>query len=451
MHIHIIAIAGSIMHNLALALQAEGHRVSGSDDVIREPSKSRLLTANLLPESEGWFPDKISSQLDCVIVGMHAKPDNPELKKAKELKLPVYSFPQFLYEHAKNKQRIAICGSHGKTTITAIILHVLKGLSIPFDYAVGAQVPGFDCMVKLSDDAPILIVEGDEYPTSPEDSRPKFLVYQPHIIAISGIAWDHFNVYPTEESYVYAFERLLKQLPKAGFCVYNDEDKTLLQIVKKYIDPEKHYLHPYETPFYKYRGSLTELKMAGEKGVTMLFGAHNLSNIAAAWNVCKLLAIEPQEFLAQLATFRGASMRLETIYQSDSLTIIRDFAHSPSKVQASVQAVLERFDKKNVIAVLELHTFSSLNKEFLHQYKKTLKPIKRKIVLVDENVLKQKSIPILSKEDIWTAFDDKEIWVVTNALDLQHTIQKNLTTKSVLLLMSSGNLAGFDWTSIIPT
>lgn len=445
MKVHFIAVGGSVMHNLAIALHAQGHTVSGSDDEIYDPAKTRLAKLGLMPDKEGWDESRIHADLDAVVVGMHAKKDNPELLKAHELGIKVYSFPAFIFEHSRSKQRVVICGSHGKTTITSMILYVLKGLGRDFDYLVGGQVEGFETMVRLSDKAPVIILEGDEYLTSPEDPRPKFLVYQPHLAVISGIAWDHINVFPTEENYNRQFELLVQSMPKAGMLVYNEEDKKVKKIVKEHGDKESLYLNPYKTPDSKIRDGKHNVKLAGERTSVSVMGRHNMANLAAAWEVCRLLAVEPEDFLRLIASFTGAAKRLEKVYDEAGNTIFKDFAHSPSKVKATTEAVAEMYKKKNVVACLELHTFSSLNKDFLGQYKATLKAVSNKIIFINEHTLKMKNYPPISREELVAAFGDKNIRYATNIEELKKHLQEVRAAKdNVFLMMSSGNFAGED-------
>jgi UDP-N-acetylmuramate: L-alanyl-gamma-D-glutamyl-meso-diaminopimelate ligase len=449
MNVHFIAIGGSVMHNLAIALHRLGHKVSGSDDEIYEPAKGRLQALGLLPATIGWDPERIHPGLDAVIVGMHAKAGNPELDRAKALGLKVWSFPEFLYQHARNKQRIVICGSHGKTTITSMVMHVLRCMGRKFDYMAGGQVEGFETMVGLSDDASIIILEGDEYLASPLDPRPKFRVYQPHIALISGIAWDHINVFPTEESYIAQFEQLVAQMPKAGAIVYNDDDKEVRRIIKRFSKPDEHYLHPYSTPDFRVRDNAFELRMKGDTRVQVI-GKHNMSNISGAWEVCKLLAVPQEVFLRHIATFKGAAKRMEKIHDDGHTVIYKDFAHSPSKVKATVEAVLELYKKQQVVACLELHTFSSLNKAFLSQYRKTLKGLKHKIIFIDAHTLQMKNYPSISKSELVEAFGDDEIQYATNVAELQALVkQARNAGGQMFLMMSSGNFAGQDLKTLI--
>lgn len=461
--VHLIAIGGSVMHNLALALHQDGVQVTGSDDEIANPAKDRLAAAGLLPQALGWHTERITPDLDAVILGMHAREDNPELRQALALNLPVFSFPEFIYHHCRNKQRVVIAGSHGKTTITSIILHILKSVGKDADYLVGAQLKGFDTMVRLTAKAPVIILEGDEYATSPLDKRPKFAHYHPHILALSGIAWDHVNIYPTEEGYVAQFANLLQDLAKSAMCVYNKDDKQVRELANKYLRKEFHFIYPYTIvhnpigqigvkgtgqKIYKTRDGVTEIKLDGMKLTTRLLGKHNVSNIAAAWQVCELLAVTKDEFAQHLATFEGAALRMERVHESPKLVVVRDFAHAPSKVQASVDAMAEAYKGHDLTAVLELHTYSSLNANFIGQYQGALKKAKHKIVLVDKHALELKKMPPLSEDDVKRAFGDKGIVFVETLAQLQQALSSRANSPQALLLMSSGRLAGLDLNSL---
>ncbi len=445
MKVHLIAVGGSVMHNLAIALHRSGHTVSGSDDEIYDPARTRLAKEGLLPAEDGWHADRIESDLDAVILGMHAKEDNPELIRAKELGLKIYSFPEFIFEQSRSKHRIVIAGSHGKTTITSMIMHVLRGRGMDFDYLVGGQVEGFDVMVKLTKDAPTIILEGDEYLSSKLDPRPKFLLYKPHMALISGIAWDHINVFPTEPEYLQQFENLVGSMPKAGVIVFNEEDKRLVNIIKTVGYKEAYYLLPYKTPYYRILDGKYEIKLQGMRSAMEVIGKHNMANIEAAWQVCNWIGIEPEDFLSHIATFKGASKRLEKIHEDGEALVYKDFAHSPSKVKATTEAVAELYKKRNVIGCLELHTFSSLNKAFLSQYKDTLKSLKNKVIFINEHTLKQKNYPSISREELVKAFNDKKIEFASNVEELKKAL-KNLRQDSnnVFLMMSSGNFADQD-------
>ncbi len=370
MHIHFIAIGGSAMHNLALALHHKGYIVTGSDDVIFEPSKGRLAAKGLLPELFGWFPEKIHKDLDAVILGMHAKPENPELLRAQELGLTIYSYPEFLYEQSKDKTRVVIGGSHGKTTITSMILHVLNYHGIEVDYMVGAQLDGFDRMVHLTEKNDFMVLEGDEYLSSPIDRRPKFHLYKPNIALLSGIAWDHINVFPTFENYVEQFQIFVDSIVKGGSITYNEEDPEVVKVVEASENAIRKL--PYATPEYSVEDGQTLLETPEGPMPIEIFGKHNLNNLAGAKWICQNMGVDEDDFYEAIATFSGASKRLEKIAEGDSAVVYKDFAHSPSKVAATTNAVKEQYPNRKVIACLELHTYSSFNAEFLKEYKGAL-------------------------------------------------------------------------------
>lgn len=459
MKVHFIAIGGSVMHSLAIALKHAGITVTGSDDVINDPAKSRLAAAQLLPATLGWNPDNIHADLDAVILGMHAFEDNPELLKAKELGLKVYSYPEFILQQSLHKQRVVIAGSYGKTTLTSMIMHVLKLAGKNFDYLVGAQVPGFDNPVKLTEDAPVIIIEGDEYLASKLDPRPKFLVYEPHIALISGISWDHINVFPTEVEYIKQFGKLIAALPKAGILIYNDSDKELKEMVKPIKDSETLYIHGYHTPTYRIKdgkyvvtlgdtalGGITNI--GGEKIAVSVMGKHNMLNIAGAWKVCQQLGVDTKTFLTYISTFKGAASRLEILSSTSKQTVIKDFAHAPAKVAATVEAVNEMYAKKNVIACFELHTFSSLNPAYLKNYANTLKGAKSKIVYVNPETFAAKRMLAFTKSDILKAFNDNTVQYTTDKNELLKMLQAAKNGNDVLLMMSSSNFGGLDLNSL---
>jgi UDP-N-acetylmuramate: L-alanyl-gamma-D-glutamyl-meso-diaminopimelate ligase len=448
-NIHFIAIGGAAMHNLALALHEAGHRVTGSDDAIFEPSKTRLHQKGLLPEQEGWFPDKIHEGLHAVIIGMHAKSDNPELVKAKALSLPIYSFPEYIYEHSKNKQRIVIAGSHGKTTITAIILHVMRHHNRDVDYMVGAQLEGFDTMVRLSNTAPIIVLEGDEYPSSPTDPRPKFMHYHHHIGLISGIAWDHINVYPTMESYVQQFDNFADSTPKAGILIYNEGDDLSAMIGRK----ERDDVSSVEYSIHKHEivNGQTFLITDYKKVPLQVFGKHNMKNIAAAKAVCNKIGINDEMFYKALPSFRGASNRLELVAKSNSVSVYKDFAHAPSKLKATVNAVRKQFPDRSLVAVLELHTFSSLNKDFLGQYRETFDHPQLPIVFINPKALSSKGLPEITEQEVQDAFENDQIRLITDAQELEALLKKQSWDYRNLLLMSSGNFGGLDIPALAKT
>jgi len=370
MNVHFIAIGGSAMHNLALALHNKGYQVTGSDDTIFEPSKSRLQAKGLLPETFGWFPEKITASLDAIVLGMHAKKDNPELLKAQELGLKIYSYPEFLYEQSKHKTRVVIGGSHGKTTITSMILHVMHYHNRDVDYMVGAQLEGFDVMVKLTEDNDFIVLEGDEYLSSPIDRRPKFHLYKPNIALLSGIAWDHINVFPTYENYVEQFSVFVDSIVNGGSINYNEEDLEVKRVVEASENPIRKL--PYKTPEYIVEDRQTLLATPEGNLPIEVFGKHNLNNLAGAKWICQHMGIDEDDFYQAIATFKGASKRLEKIAESKNSIAYKDFAHSPSKVEATTKAVKEQYPNRTLVACLELHTYSSLNAEFLKEYKGAL-------------------------------------------------------------------------------
>ncbi|WP_271392506.1 UDP-N-acetylmuramate--L-alanine ligase [Aequorivita sinensis] len=446
MRIHFIAIGGSAMHNLALALNQKGENVTGSDDEIFEPSKSRLKAKGLLPENVGWFPEKITSDVDAVILGMHAKADNPELLKAKELGLKIFSYPEFLYEQSKNKTRVVIGGSHGKTTITSMILHVMNYHGKDVDYMVGAQLEGFDTMVKITHDNEFMVIEGDEYLSSPIDRRPKFHLYKPNIALLSGIAWDHINVFPTYENYVEQFEIFLNEITADGAIVYNEEDAEVKRVVEATTNTIKKY--PYKTPDYKVQGGTTILNTSEGSLAVEIFGKHNLNNLAGARGVCQLMGIDAKGFYEAIATFKGASKRLEKIAETATAVAYKDYAHSPSKVKATTQAVKNQYPDRKLIACLELHTYSSLNPEFLKEYKGALDAADSAVVFYSPHAVMIKKLEAIKREQIEGAFDRKDLVVFTNPADFKTYLFSQDYENTSLLLMSSGNYGGLDFQEV---
>lgn len=446
MRIHFIAIGGSAMHNLALALNQKGENVTGSDDEIFEPSKSRLKAKGLLPENVGWFPEKITSDIDAVIIGMHAKADNPELLKAKELGLKIFSYPEFLYEQSKNKTRVVIGGSHGKTTITSMILHVMNYHGKDVDYMVGAQLEGFDTMVKITHDNKFMVIEGDEYLSSPIDRRPKFHLYKPNIALLSGIAWDHINVFPTYENYVEQFEIFLNEITADGAIVYNEEDAEVKRVVEATTNTIKKY--PYKTPDYKVQGGTTILNTSEGSLAVEIFGKHNLNNLAGARGVCQLMGIDAKGFYEAIATFKGASKRLEKIAETATAVAYKDYAHSPSKVKATTQAVKNQYPDRKLIACLELHTYSSLNPEFLKEYKGALDAADSAVVFYSPHAVMIKKLEAIKREQIEGAFDRKDLVVFTNPADFKTYLFSQDYENTSLLLMSSGNYGGLDFQEV---
>ena len=446
MKIHFIAIGGSAMHNLALALAQKGYTVTGSDDAIFEPSLSRLKKQGIAPSSLGWFPDKITPDIDAVILGMHAHSDNPELQKAKELNLKIYSYPEFLYEQSKNKTRVVIAGSHGKTTITSMVLHVLKYHQVDVDYMVGAQLEGFDTMVKLTDTNEFMILEGDEYLSSPIDLRSKFLLYQPNIALLSGIAWDHINVFPTFESYKQPFLSFVNTISQGGALIYNEEDKEVVEVVEQSSNYLKKF--PYHTPNYVIKDEKVYLQTSEGELQLSLFGRHNLLNLEGARLVCNQIGIQNEAFYEAILSFKGASRRLEKIYDTNEYIVYKDFAHAPSKVMATVKAVKENFSNKRLIACLELHTYSSLNPEFLKQYKNTLDKADEALVFYSEDALKIKRMEPISKELIINSFEKNNLQVFTDPVILENYLKEIDKNNSIFLMMSSGNYGGINLDSI---
>jgi UDP-N-acetylmuramate: L-alanyl-gamma-D-glutamyl-meso-diaminopimelate ligase len=440
MRIHFIAIGGSAMHNLAIALHKKGYQVTGSDDVVFEPSKSRLEHYGILPAVMGWNEDNITPDLDAVILGMHAFLDNPELVKAQKLGLKIYSYPEYIYEQSKGKVRVVIGGSHGKTTITSMILHVLKFYNKDFDYLVGAQLEGFDTMVKVTDAAEVIIIEGDEYLASPIDRRPKFHLYKANIAVISGIAWDHINVFPTFENYIEQFDRFIDTIQPGGKLIYCAVDEELSDLVKK-SDAEILKI-PYEIPLHEVKEGKTWL--LPEHTPLQIFGDHNLMNLSAAKLVCAQLDTSESDFNAAIASFKGAFKRLELVESRGNTNVYKDFAHSPSKLKATIEAVKSQFPDRQLVACIELHTFSSLNKNFLLQYENTMSKADLSIVYIDEKSFKQKKIAPLVASDVREAFNDPNLYFY-NQLSVLETSLKRIDFKnSNLLLMSSGNFSGLD-------
>lgn len=446
MNIHFIAIGGSAMHNLALALYQKGYKITGSDDTIFEPSKSRLEKNGLLPKEFGWFPNKITSDLDAVILGMHAKPNNVELLKAQEIGLKIYSYPEFLYEQSKDKTRVVIGGSHGKTTITSMILHVLNYHEIEVDYMVGAQLDGFETMVHLTSENEFIVLEGDEYLSSPIDMRPKFHLYKPNIALLSGIAWDHINVFPTFENYVEQFSIFTNSLANGGIMVYNEEDSIVKEVVEGSESPIKTY--PYETPVYKIVNGTTLIETNEGELPLEIFGKHNLQNMAGAKWICQHMGVGEDEFYEAIVSFKGASKRLEKIAESDSTVIFKDFAHSPSKVEATTNAVKAQYSDRTVFACLELHTYSSLNAEFLKEYEGALNAADKAVVFYSPHAVEIKKLEEVSFDQIKKAFNRDDLIIYTNPEEFRNYLFSQDLSNSALLLMSSGNYGGLDFNKL---
>ena len=446
MRTHFIAIGGSAMHNLALALHNKGYKVTGSDDAIFEPSKSRLEKKGILPLELGWFPEKITKDIDAIILGMHAKADNPELLKAQDLGLKIYSYPEFLYEQSKSKTRVVIGGSHGKTTITSMILHVMHYHNIDVDYMVGAQLEGFDTMVHLTEENDFMVLEGDEYLSSPIDRRPKFHLYQPNIALISGIAWDHINVFPTYENYVEQFEIFIKKITNGGILVYNEDDAEVKHVAESATNPIRKL--PYSTPNYKVENGITLLETPEGDMPIEVFGAHNLNNLAGAKWICQNMGVDEAEFYEAIASFKGASKRLEKIAESKNKVAYKDFAHSPSKVTATTKAVKEQFPDRKLVACLELHTYSSLNAEFLQEYEGALAFADVAVVFYSPDAVKIKQLEEVTYEQIASAFNRKDLIIYTNPKDFKEYLLALELENSALLLMSSGNYGGLNFDDV---
>ena len=442
MNIHFISIGGSAMHNLALALHAKGDTITGSDDAIFEPSKSRLKAKGLLPKEIGWFTNNINSNIDAIVLGMHAKADNPELIKAQDLGLKIYSYPEFLYEHAKNKTRVVIGGSHGKTTITSMILHVLNYHNINVDYMVGAQLEGFDRMVHLTKENEFMIIEGDEYLSSPIDLRPKFHLYKANIALLSGIAWDHMNVFPTFENYVDQFNIFIDTMVGGGILVYNEEDDEVNKIVKEAGNSIKK--EAYGTPDYTIENGQVFIEYSEGKVPLQIFGKHNLQNLEGAKLICQSIGVNEEEFYQAISSFRGASKRLEKLAEGKNSIIFKDFAHSPSKVKATTNAVKEQYGDKKVLACLELHTYSSLNAEFLNLYQNALDAADMAVVFYSPHAVEIKKLEPISKEQIAKAFQRDDLIIYTDPKEFKEFLFAQNLENTALLFMSSGDYGGLD-------
>jgi UDP-N-acetylmuramate: L-alanyl-gamma-D-glutamyl-meso-diaminopimelate ligase len=446
MKVHFIAIGGSAMHNLAIALHKKGIIVTGSDDEIFEPSRNRLLKYGLLPQHEGWDERNISKDLDAVILGMHARADNPELLKAKEIGLKIYSYPEFLYEQSKNKTRIVIGGSHGKTTITAMVLHALMKNDMNMDFMVGAQLEGFEVMVRLTDDSPFMILEGDEYLTSPIDPRPKFHLYKPRVALISGIAWDHINVFPTFESYIKQFIIFIRQIEEGGSLIYCEEDENVRKIA---LSARKDIaLFPYTIPDHSIRKNITTIHYRDKKYPLKIFGDHNLLNLSGAMLVCNHMGLDGEEFFQAMLSFTGASKRLELIAKNKSTAVYKDFAHSPSKLQATVKALKDQFPAKKLVACMELHTFSSLSREFLAHYNGTMDDADIPLIYFNPHAILLKKLAPITPEEVSAGFGHPGLEIFNDsALLYQRLLDEDWTNKN-LLLMSSGDFDGMDLNSL---
>lgn len=445
MKVHFIAIGGSAMHNLAIALSRKGVEVTGSDDEIFEPSYGRLEKEGILPTSIGWDSERITPELDAVILGMHAREDNPELLKAKQIGLNIYSYPEYLFEQSKDKKRIVIGGSHGKTTITSMLLHALNELKIQTDYMVGAQLDGYDCMVKLTKENETIVLEGDEYLSSPIDRRPKFHLYHPHIAILTGIAWDHINVFPTFENYLDQFRIFCSKINPTGTLILNEEDPHLMELYNEFSTNLK--CVKYKTPDYEVSENGTLLNFEGEQYELAIFGSHNLQNLMGALAIAKEMGIEERDFLIAMKSFKGAGKRLEKVIENEHFTLFKDFAHSPSKLKATTSAVKEQYANRRVVACMELHTFSSLKKEFLPHYHNAMSKADRAIVYFSPKVVAHKKLTPISADMVKEAFGGN-IEVCTTTEEVLAKIKQENWKNAVLLMMSSGNFDGIDYNSL---
>lgn len=443
MNIHLIAIGGAVMHNLAIALRKKGHKVTGSDDEIFDPALTNLKVNGLLPEKWGWYPTKITTKLDAVILGMHARKDNSELLKAQQLNIPIYSFPEYVYKQTKDKIRIVIGGSHGKTTITSMIMFVMKQAGLKFDYLVGSSIKGFDTMVYLSNDSKYAVFEGDEYLSSPLDLRPKFHHYKPHIAILSGIAWDHINVFPTFVNYVEQFRIFIESIEVGGTLYYFANDTTLQNLVRA----TKHSITktPYETHPFILKNNRIHLILDNSSTIPLqLYGKHNLQNLQSALLVCRQIGISDQLFYDTICNFTGAGKRLQKIKETSNATLFYDFAHSPSKLEATTTGLKEQFPKRQLIACFELHTFSSLNKDFLPEYANAFHAANIAIVYYNTQTLEHKKLPQITSADVKAGFKRKDIIVFTNIDAMIEYLLKTNPVNTTYLMMSSGNFSGID-------
>lgn len=446
MKVHLIAIGGSAMHNMAIALHEKGIHVTGSDDEIFEPSKTRLAKRGLLPAEEGWFDEKITADLDAVIVGMHARKENPELLKAQALGLRIFSYPEYVYEQTKDKTRIVIGGSHGKTTTTAMILHVMKHCGIDCDFLVGAQLEGFDCMVRFSKEAKYAVIEGDEYLSSPTDLRPKFHLYHPNIALLTGIAWDHINVFPTFENYVDQFRIFLDKIEPAGTLIYCNDDPEVKKLSEAHagdFTKVAYTVHPHEVS-----NGVTSLNTPQGPVPLIIFGSHNLQNLQGALEVCRSIGIADSDFYAAMQTFKGAARRLEPVKETEHAVIYKDFAHSPSKLKATTSAFKAQFPQRTLIACMELHTFSSLNAKFLGEYHGAMQAADKAFVYFNPHTIEHKKLPPISPEQVKAAFATENVSVYTDSMALMSELKGMNWNESNLLLMTSGNFDGVDFVKL---
>ncbi|RYZ26229.1 MAG: peptidoglycan synthetase [Chitinophagaceae bacterium] len=431
-----------MMHQLAIALKRKGYHITGSDDEIFEPAKSNLQNEGILPKEIGWKVENINPELDAVILGMHAKADNPELQKAKELNLPVYSFPEYIFKESTDKKRVVVGGSHGKTTTTSMIMHVLREAGKDFDYLVGARLQGFDQSVNITD-APVIVCEGDEYPASVVEKRPKFHFLFPHIAVLTGIAWDHINVFPTFDFYLEQFVIFINKIEKGGCLIYNETDATLKELVEKNRREDINY-YPYSVPEHTITNGITRVKIDGAETELKVFGAHNLLNLHAAWLVVKQLGIDAETFTKAISSFTGAAKRLELISKNEATVFYRDFAHAPSKVKATIQAAKEQFPDKKLIGILELHTYSSLNEAFMKEYNGALEAADEAAVFYSKHALELKRMPELKTELVQAGFNKQGLEVINDRPHLEKWLGERDFSNAIVLFMSSGNYDGLD-------
>ncbi|RYY87094.1 MAG: peptidoglycan synthetase [Chitinophagaceae bacterium] len=447
MNIHFISIGGSVMHQLAIALKRKGYQISGSDDEIFEPALSNLQAEGLLPSEMGWQPQRIHAGLDGVILGMHARLDNPELQRARELDLPIYSFPEYIYQESRNKKRVVVGGSHGKTTTTSMIMHALRGNGQPFDYLVGARLPGFDQSVNITD-APVIVCEGDEYPASAIEKRPKFHFLFPQVAILTGIAWDHINVFPTFDNYLEQFRIFIGMIEKGGLLIYNETDPELAALVADTRRNDIRYA-PYGVLPHRIENGHTEVTIGGASTGLKVFGNHNLLNMHAAWLACQELGMDASRFAETIASFTGAARRLELLGENGDRIVYRDFAHAPSKVKATIEAVRTQFPNKRLLAVLELHTYSSLNAEFMDEYAGALDAADEAVVFYARHALEVKRLPELPKDAVRAGFANEKVQVFNERSELEEWLDSVRYNNAVLLLMSSGNYDGLELAPLV--
>jgi UDP-N-acetylmuramate: L-alanyl-gamma-D-glutamyl-meso-diaminopimelate ligase len=442
MRVHFISIGGSVMHQLAIALHKKGYKVTGTDDEIFEPARSNLANEGLLPEQIGWQPALITRDIDAVILGMHAKADNPELLRAQELRLKIYSFPEYIFHESRQKKRVVVGGSHGKTTTTAMIMHVLKQLNYDFDYLVGAKLEGFAQSVNITN-APIIVCEGDEYPASALERKPKFHFLFPHVAIITGIAWDHINVFPTFDFYLEQFVLFINKIEKDGLLIYNESDHVLKKLVEANKRPDIRY-QPYSVPAHNIADGKTTVDIEEASGPLLVFGNHNLMNLQAAYFACKELGVKAVDFLQAMASFKGASKRLELMASNATTNVYRDFAHAPSKVKATIEAVKQQYPERKLIGILELHTYSSLNEAFMHEYEGAMDKADAAVVFYSKHALELKRMPDLPVDKVLAGFHKEGLLVMNDKETLWQWLGEQVYAETNLVLMSSGNYDGLD-------